>query len=38
MLDIAVAAAVPEPETAALWLAGLAVMGRVAWRRRASRR
>jgi hypothetical protein len=35
MLDIAVA--VPEPETTALWLAGLAVMGRVAWRRRAAR-
>lgn len=37
MLDIAVAAAVPEPETAALWMAGLAVMGRLAWRRRQAR-
>lgn len=36
MLDFAVA--VPEPETMALWLAGLAVMGRVAYRRRNTGR
>lgn len=34
---LAIAAPVPEPETYAMWLAGLAVIGFVAARRRAAR-
>ena len=37
MMDIAFTIAVPDPETAALWLAGLAVLGPLASRRRVAR-